>query len=254
MNKAASTSGAHPFKRYLAAGDSGVIVNFADHDQNEATLLARGLADTMRAEDDPLLAGVRDYIPGMANLLIQYDPLRITAAELISLVAPRLSALKIDAIPEGRLWRLPVLYGGEAGPDLNEVAAKTGLSTDEVITRHSANILTVAIMGFMPGLGYMKGVDPALYLPRRPRPRQHVPALTVGIAMDQTVIYPLASPGGWNLIGRVPVRLFDPVREDPVLFRPGDRVAFEPVDETMFRELWQKAEAGEAIISPELPS
>jgi len=254
MSTAASRSKADPFNRYLPAGDSGVIVNFADHDRDEATLLARGLAETMRDANDPMLVGVRDYIPGMANLLIQYDPLRITAAELIALIEPRVSALKIDAIPKGRLWRLPVLYGGEAGPDLDEVAERTGMSTDEVIARHAANILTVAIMGFMPGLGYMKGVDPALYLPRRSRPREHVPALTVGIAMDQTVIYPLASPGGWNLIGRVPVRLFDPAREDPVLFRPGDRVAFEPVDETTFSNLWRKTEVGETIISPELPS
>jgi len=187
----------------------------------------------------------------MANLLIQYDPLKVTAAQLTDVVDQFVSDLRIDSVPKGRLWRLPVLYGGESGPDLEDVAEKTGLSTDEVIERHSANILTVAIMGFMPGLGYMKGVDPLLYLPRRSRPREHVPALSVGIAMDQTVIYPLASPGGWNLIGRVPVRLFDPAREDPVLFRPGDQVAFEPVDVTTFKSLWQKSEEGALIITPE---
>lgn len=250
----ASTQKTGCFNRYLSAGDSGVIVNFADHNSDDATLLARGLADTLRLADHPVLAGVRDYIPGMVNLLLQYDPLKVTAAQLIEVVDPFVSSIKVDTIPTGRLWRLPVLYGGEAGPDLDDVAEKTGLTIKEVIDRHSSNILTVAIMGFMPGLGYMKGVDPALYLPRRSRPREHVPALSVGIAMDQTVIYPLASPGGWNLIGRTPVRLFDPTRDDPVLFRPGDRVAFEQVDEATFKSLWLKAEEGLPLVSPDTPS
>jgi KipI family sensor histidine kinase inhibitor len=250
----ASTRNSGSFHRYLSAGDSGVIVNFADHESGDATLLARGLAEKLRHADHAVLAGVRDYIPGMANLLIQYDPLKVTAAQLTDVVDPFVSDLRIDSIPKGRLWRLPVLYGGEAGPDLEDVAEKTGLSINEVIERHSANVLTVAIMGFMPGLGYLKGVASALYLPRRSRPREHVPALSVGIAMDQTVIYPLASPGGWNLIGRVPVRLFDPAREDPVLFRPGDQVAFEPVDVTTFKSLWQKSEEGALVISPDTSS
>jgi len=241
-------------KRYLAAGDSGVIVNFADHDDAEATLMARGLADQLRAAGDPALPGLRDLVPGLTNLLIQYDPLIISAADLVAAVDPVVAALKTDAIPKGRLWRMPVLYGGDAGPDLEEVAERTGLTTQDVISRHTANTLTVAIMGFLPGLAYMKGVDPVLNMPRRSRPRAHVPALSLGIAMDQTVIYPLESPGGWNLIGRVPVRLFDPGRAEPVLFSPGDRVMFEPVSETEYRELWQQTEKGEMIIQPDDPS
>ena len=145
---------------------------------------------------------------------------------------------------------MPVLYGGEGGPDLEDVAEKTGFPPEEVISRHLSRQLTVAIMGFMPGLGYLKGIDPALTLPRRSSPRKRVPALTLGIAMDQSVIYPLTSPGGWNLIGKVPVRIFEPRRDDPILFRPGDRVSFRRVDDAEFTDLNQRAEAGETILHP----
>lgn len=243
------------FRRFLAAADSGVVVSFADEvDAAAAMLKARVLAERLRLGDWPLANAVQDIIPGLNNVLIQYDAIQTSQDELIKYIAGILPELKPEAEIHARRWRIPVLYGGGTGPDLEEVAACTGLTPDEVVTRHQALPLTVAIMGFMPGLGYMKGVDDALHLPRRSSPRKHVPARSLGIAMDQTVIYPMDSPGGWNLIGKVPMRIFDQSRDDPVLFRPGDQVSFASVSAEEFADLEARAEAGEVIVAPEVAS
>lgn len=240
------------FRRFLHAGDSAVIVNFADEPDIDAAMVkSRRLAEMVRSGEWPFSSAVHDVITGMNNVCIQYNPLKTSSSAIIEALAPGLTRIPAGEPPGRRHWTMPVLYGGEGGPDLDEVAGLTGLSPDEVVDRHLARTLTVAIMGFMPGLGYLKGTDPALALPRRAEPRTHVPALSLGIAMDQSVIYPMASPGGWNLIGRVPVRVFEPRREDSILLRPGDRVAFRRVDEAEFGDLDRRAAAGEAVLEPD---
>lgn len=238
---------------FLQSADSGLIVSFAQWDADEAVVASRQLAKLIwqhSADGVQAASGVRDLIPGLNNLLIQYDPLQTSSAALKEMVTEILPNLRLDASTDARHWQLPMIYGGDYGPDLADVASAVGLSPDEVIACHGSNQLTVAIMGFLPGLGYLKGVDKKLYLPRKSSPRQHVPALSVGIAMDQSVIYPLASPGGWNLIGRTPVRLFDPTRDEPVLFAAGDLVSFLAIDEAEFLRLDAAAAGGEDIISP----
>ena len=232
----------------IPSSDQGVIVDFSSFDADDAIIFSRLLAQRLR---DQGLNGMVDAIPGMNNLLICYDSI-ITSHETIAKEAlSHANGLDASDQSASRLWRLPVCYGGEFGPDLEEVAQENSLSPEDVITRHTANELTVAIMGFLPGLAYMKGVDKGLYRPRRSSPRQHVPALSLGIAMDQTVIYPLASPGGWNLIGRVPFHPFDAHRADPVLFRAGDRVQFFAVDQAEYHE-WQAGLAqGRINLTPE---
>ncbi len=232
----------------IPASDQGVIVDFSAFDADDAILFCRLLGQRLRVHR---IKGMVDAIPGMNNLLICYDSI-ITSHDVISEQALH-HAMGIDADDQSasRLWRLPVCYGGEYGPDLDDVATQKDLSPEDVIARHTANELTVAIMGFLPGLAYMKGVDQSLYLPRRSSPRQHVPALSLGIAMDQTVIYPLASPGGWNLIGRVPFQPFDANREDPVLFRAGDRVQFYAVDHAEFSNFEEGMMNGSITLSPE---
>ena len=239
------------FRRFIHAGDSGVIVSFADEpDMAVAMVRARRLAAMVRSGDMDFANAVLDVIPGFNNIIIQYDPVYSSSSDIIKGVEPLLADIGADELVDSRHWIIPVLYGGEGGPDLEDVAEKTGFPPEEVISRHLSRQLTVAIMGFMPGLGYLKGIDPALTLPRRSSPRKRVPALTLGIAMDQSVIYPLTSPGGWNLIGKVPVRIFEPRRDDPILFRPGDRVSFRRVDDAEFTDLNQRAEAGETILHP----
>ena len=169
--------------------------------------------------------GVGEVLPGMNNLTLTFDP---TALELDVLMAdvraawPKLAASAI----EGRLVEIPVAYGGEHGPDLADVAAHTGLTPDEVVRRHAGGDYIVYLLGFLPGFAFMGGLPPALATPRRAEPRTAVPARSVGIGGEQTGIYPLVSPGGWNLIGRTPLALFDPTADSPTLLRPGDRVRF----------------------------
>lgn len=232
----------------LPDSDQGVIIDFSAFDADDAILFSRLLGQRLR---DHGIKGMVDAIPGMNNLLICYDSI-ITSHNAISEQAlNHANGLDADDQATSRLWRLPVCYGGEYGPDLEDVAVQKDLQPEDVITRHTANELTVAIMGFLPGLAYMKGVDQSLYLPRRSSPRQHVPAFSLGIAMDQTVIYPLASPGGWNLIGRVPFRPFDANRDDPVLFRAGDRVQFYAVDQAEFLNFEDGLMNGNITLSPE---
>jgi KipI family sensor histidine kinase inhibitor len=169
--------------------------------------------------------GVGEVLPGMNNLALTFDP---TVVDLDALTAqvlaawPKLSASAID----GRLVEIPVAYGGEDGPDLGDVAAHTGLTPAEVVRRHSAGEYVVYLLGFLPGFAFMGGLAPELATPRRAEPRTAVPARSVGIGGEQTGIYPLVSPGGWQLIGRTSLEMFDPTAESPTLLRPGDRVRF----------------------------
>jgi KipI family sensor histidine kinase inhibitor len=169
--------------------------------------------------------GVGEVLPGMNNLTLTFDPTVIDLDALTAQVLavwPKLSASAI----EGRLVEIPVAYGGEHGPDLGDVAAHTGLTPAEVVRRHSAGEYVVYLLGFLPGFAFMGGLAPELATPRRAEPRTAVPARSVGIGGEQTGIYPLVSPGGWQLIGRTSLEMFDPTAESPTLLRPGDRVRF----------------------------
>jgi len=182
---------------------------------------------------------VREVVPGMNNLTITFDVLTADTAALTS----ALEAAWHDAdasLPdaEGREVDIPVHYGGAAGPDLAEVARHTGLAPADVVARHAAGVYTVFFLGFQPGFAYLGGLDAALHTPRRREPRMAVPAGSVGIGGAQTGIYPARAPGGWQLIGRTSLSLFDPARNPPTLLLPGDRVRFvvESLDETVSEE------------------
>lgn len=168
---------------------------------------------------------VSEVVPGMNNLtLITKRPVSDldTLTERVLKSWPKLGT----AASEGRTVEIPVVYGGSAGPDLDNVARHTGLSTKEVIERHSSAEYVVYFLGFLPGFAYMGGLDTSLATPRHTTPRVSIPAGSVGIGGEQTGIYPMASPGGWQLIGRTGLQLFDPSQQPPTLLRPGDRVRF----------------------------
>ncbi|AMP07481.1 5-oxoprolinase subunit PxpB [Collimonas pratensis] len=168
---------------------------------------------------------VRDVVPGMNNLTILFDPL---ASDGLQLAEKLQVAWDSDSISQktGRKVDIPVVYGGDSGPDLEEVARHTGLSPAEIVKRHTAAEYIVYFIGFQPGFPYLGGLDPKLATPRRSEPRLLVPAGSVGIGGSQTGIYPAASPGGWQLIGRSELQLFDPDASPPTLLQPGDRVRF----------------------------
>lgn len=168
---------------------------------------------------------VLEVVPGMNNLTVIYDPLE---ADPDDLTARLKAAWAQPGIAQdlGREVEIPVQYGGEFGPDLKTVADHTGLTVKEVVERHAGGEYIVFFLGFQPGFAYMGGLEAALHTPRRAEPRLEVPAGSVGIGGAQTGIYPATSPGGWQLIGRTALKLFDPSRTPPTLLQPGDRVRF----------------------------
>jgi len=175
-------------------------------------------------------------VPAYSSLAVIYDP------TLIDFGGVKRAVEGVEASAEsfeGELVEIPVVYGGEYGPDLEFVAKHSGLSVDEVIEIHSKPVYRVYFLGFLPGFAYLGGMDERIAAPRLERPRLKVPSGSVGIAGKQTGIYPIESPGGWRLIGRTPLRLFNPEKEPPTLLQPGDRVKFVPVDEYEFRELYE---------------
>lgn len=214
--------------RFSPAGDSAVLVQFGDSiDPRINALVHRLAAGIARAG----WAGFGEAVPAYASLLVYYDSLEWDYEETARKIESLLPDIAGEQMETGaRLVEIPVLYGGEEGPDLEDVAAACGLKAAEVVRMHSEAEYLVYMIGFTPGFPYLGGLDERIATPRRASPRTLVPAGSVGIAGQQTGIYPLASPGGWQIIGRTPLNLFDPVREPPSLLAPGDRVRFVPVE------------------------
>jgi KipI family sensor histidine kinase inhibitor len=206
-------------------GDAAATIRLGD--EVDAALAARvqGLARRIRSAGLPYL---RDVVVGYAALTVWYDALHTDFA----VVADALESILRDPSPpplsdtKPRHHLIPVAYDG---PDLHEVAERTGLTVADVVARHSDRVYQVYLIGFVPGWGYLGDLDPRLVLPRRASPRTRVPAGSVAIAGAQTGVYPLTTPGGWYLLGRTSVAMFDPLADPPALLAPGDRVRFEPV-------------------------
>jgi len=175
------------------------------------------------------LVGVVEFIPAFISLMVVYDPLLIDADRVVDWLHQKIATCPWESEQAHRLIDVPVIYGGENDEDLQTVARVNQLTPEEVITLHSRVVYTVAMMGFMPGFVYLSGMDARLATPRLASPRTKVQPGSVGIAGSQTGIYSIASPGGWQIIGRTPLVLFDPNREAPFLFSPGDHVRFVPL-------------------------
>jgi inhibitor of KinA len=212
-------------------GDSALTIQYGeqiDADTNHAVLL---LFEALRRENLP---GVKDLIPAYSSLTVVYDPILTrqqsgnTAA--FDFLSNRIGTLLVASADmpatSNRLIEVPVSYEPDVAPDLEYLSQQLQLTTEEIIRLHLSCTYRVFMTGFLPGFAYMGTVDPAIACPRKMQPRILVPAGSVGIAGLQTGIYPFDSPGGWNIIGRTTMRLFDPDRPDPVLFHPGDTVRF----------------------------
>jgi KipI family sensor histidine kinase inhibitor len=199
--------------RVRPAGERGLLVEV------EGLETVHRLHAALRALDPP---GVVELVPAYRTVLIVAEPDRAGVLDELAAALPELELPPAEAVA-GETVEVPVRYDGE---DLPEVARLTGLEAEEVVRRHTAPEYTVAFLGFSPGFPYLVGLDPALQVPRRDTPRTAIPAGSVGLAGDQTGIYPAASPGGWQLIGRTDVALFDPGRDPPALLAPGTRLRF----------------------------
>jgi len=183
------------------------------------------------------IAGVRNVHPAYCSLLVKFDGLRLRHDEVESILRRYLERLEEIKLPEPRLVEIPVRYGGEFGPDLAEVCAIHGLTPAQVIELHASAEYLVYFLGFVPGFAYLGELPEALVTPRLAVPRRRVPAGSVGIAGNQTGVYPFATPGGWRLIGRTPVAMFRDEREGFSLLVIGDRVRFAPISAERFGEL-----------------
>lgn len=212
--------------RTCLSGDALLLVEFEARIDPAINARAVALATTLATARLP---GVRDVLPTYATVAIHFDPLRTDLAAILAAIERHADAPSTLEVAERPLIEVPVCYGGAFGPDLDEVAAFGGCTAEDVIDRHSSRTYQVYMLGFVPGFAYLGIVDDRIAMPRRAAPRQAVDQGSVGIAGQQTGVYPIRTPGGWRIVGRTPRRFFDPNRASPSLVGPGDRVRFLPI-------------------------
>lgn len=215
-------------------GDSALVLSFGEDVDDSTLTRVRVAADALRGAR---IAGLVDVVPAFATVTLYLD---LAAAGAVTELEQRVQDIVEHASTgwlrsgSGEVHEIPVCYGGEYGPDIDEVAQRAGLAVGELIERHGEPEYVVQAIGFVPGFAYLGGLPAALHVPRRATPRPRVPAGSVGIGGTQTGVYPLVTPGGWNLIGRSPLRLFDPARARPARLRAGDRVKFRAISPEEF--------------------
>jgi len=220
--------------RIIPAGDSALVLEFEE--RIDPSIAARGaaLADAL---DAARIVGVRDIVPTSRSVAVYFDPLETYRTTLVRAIEHVVRQTTASPRANRPPIEIPVCYGGDFGPDLSRVAEFGRVSEADVIELHTAVTYHVMMLGFMPGFAYMATVDPRIAAPRLESPRPHVVRGSVGIAKEQTGIYPGDTPGGWQVIGRAPVRPFDMSRPNPFLFRAGDEVRFVPIGSEEFERL-----------------
>jgi inhibitor of KinA len=224
---------------FLACGEAALSVQLGDGIDRG---LSRRVLAVKAAIDAAAIEGVVETVPSYRALLVHYDPLEIGHAALIEALEPLLD--RPSAPAETRLWRMPCCYDPSFALDLEVVSRETGLSPDAIVATHSAVTHYVYMLGFAPGQPYLGDLPPKLALPRRKDPRPRIDKGSVAIATGLTVVYPIANACGWHVIGRTPVPIFDFEREPPALFRPGDRIVFEPMGLEAYHQIAALAQAG----------
>lgn len=220
--------------RYLAAGDACVIVEFGHEISIDLHNRVRGL---MQALQNQPMQGIVELVPAYCSLAVHYNPLMMDYQQIVTYLRRLAEKIADIPLPAPREMEMPVVYGGIYGPDLAYVARCLGLSETEVVSMHASARYLVYMLGFTPGFPYLGGMDARLAVPRLENPRVKIPAGSVGIAGGQTGIYPVESPGGWRIIGRTPLALYDAAAEDPVLLRAGDNLRFRPISPEKYEQM-----------------
>ena len=224
--------------RFLPAGDSAIAVEFGrEIDLNINNQVAAMRTVIEAAIDEGKLKGIVELVPTYGSLLVVYDQLAVGYAVLIEQLKLLAEGLESVEIPDREVVEIPVVYGGEYGPDLGIVAQLNSLSEDEVIKRHSETEYPIYMLGFVAGFPYLGGMDKSIAAPRKQTPRLKIPAGSVGIAGQQTGIYSVESPGGWQIIGRTPLKLYDADGEKPILLRAGQSIRFKPITEAEYEAM-----------------
>lgn len=220
--------------RFLPAGDTALVIEFGNEVSEEINRKVKILYSELIANP---VNGIIEAVPSFRSLLIYYRPEIISFSKLVK---------KIKAMPESidngtkarkKIVHIPVLYGGTYGEDIANVAKHNNISVEEVIAIHSEKPYLIYMMGFLPGFPYLGGLDKRLVTPRLNNPRTKIPAGSVGIGGEQTGIYPVASPGGWQLIGRTPLMPYSPKRKNPFLYEQGDYIKFDRINENEYKEI-----------------
>ncbi len=227
--------------RYLPSGERALVVELGDGIDVATNTRVRALSIALARSG---LTGVVETVPTYRSLLVHYDPLEVSLAALTDRLMEVERHLGEVEMPPPRRVEIPTVYGGAFGPDMADVVAHTGISEDEVIAIHSGTDYLIYMMGFIAAYPYLGGMSERLATPRLSTPRTRTPAGSVGIAQTQTGLYPVDAPGGWRLIGRTPVRWFNPSRHPPVPVEVGDYIRFVPVSADEFERIRAKVEAG----------
>ncbi|WP_277250857.1 5-oxoprolinase subunit PxpB [Peptoniphilus vaginalis] len=225
--------------KFLTAGDSAIVMEFGDTIEKEINARIAAVVESLKTKS---IDGILDILPTYRSILINYDPVKISYGELLDTLKGLSKADSGEQSDEVRLIEIPTLYGGEYGPDIDFVAENAKLSKEEVIKIHSGTDYLVYMMGFMPGFTYLGGLDERIATPRLKSPRLKIEPGSVGIAANQTGMYPLESPGGWQLIGRTPLKLFDDTKEPPVFIQAGDYIRYVSVNQEEYDRIKDEVE------------
>ena len=220
--------------RFQVASDQSLLVYFGEQVTREAHQRVRRFLRLLELEP---VAGVRNLHPAYCSVLVNFDALTLRHEQLEEILRGYLQRMEKVVLPDPREVEIPVCYGGDFGPDLQEVAQLHSLSTERVIELHTQNCYIVYFLGFVPGFAYLGELPQELVTPRLPAPRKSVPAGSVGIATNHTGVYPVSTPGGWRLLGRTPAKMFRPEREQMSLLAIGDRVRFVSISSAQFAKL-----------------
>ena len=240
MSSETSNNIQYPVFRHL--GDSAILIVVGGSVSPGINSHVRGLITEIHEKDWP---GIREMVPSYSSLVIHFNPLALSASAIENLVRDLWEPTLAVENEEGKTVVIPTFYGGDYGPDIESVAELTGHSLQKVIKLHSEVRYLVYALGFSPGFPYLGGLDESLRCSRLSSPRVNVPAGSVAIANTQTGIYPVASPGGWRIIGRTPVKIFDHKRVSPSIIDPGDFIKFQPVDnEDTYLQIQEQVEHG----------
>ena len=231
------SSGLYETSKIRVVGDRGLLVEYGN--KIDPVVNKKVISIAIGLEHDAP-AGVIEIIPSYRSLLIVYDPSVTNTSVLQESLNSLENRLQEIELPPPQTVEIPVCYGGEFGPDIQFVAESNGLTVDAVIRLHSEPEYQIFMIGFSPGFSYLGGLPKELHTPRKKTPRTQVLAGSVGIANEQTGIYPVTSPGGWQLIGLTPFKLFDPERSNPFLYQVGDRIKFRPISPEEYRRLAEK--------------
>ncbi len=227
--------------RYLTAGDTAVTVEFGNEISPKINSQIRSLKIAI---DKKQIPGITETVPTYRSLLVHYRPEEILYDALVKELDELMGSLDNIVIPPPTVIEIPVLYGGEMGPDLEFVASHNGKTPEEVVKIHTSGEYLIYMLGFIAGFPYLGGMSKEIAAPRLQSPRVKIDGGSVGIAGEQTGIYPVASPGGWQLIGRTPLKLYDADREEPILLNAGQYIKFKSITQAEYDKIEKQLEDG----------